>query len=86
MLGWCTQAGNTLLLVTTSWAVQRGYKVPLHPLQGHPGPTDLPCVVRGGKEESSEGGGGRGGGGRELSQECCELTEQGDHSIINKAW
>ena len=25
-------------------------------------------------------------GGRELSQECCELTEQGDHSIINKAW
>jgi len=36
------------------------------------------------KEGEGEGGGRK--GGRELSQECCELTEQGDHSIINKAW
>ena len=51
VLGWCTRDGNTLLLVTASWAVQREYKVPLHPWQGHLGLTDPPCVVRGGREE-----------------------------------
>ena len=50
-----------MLLVTASSAVQREYKVPLHPLQGHLGPTDPPCVLRGGREEEESEKRGREG-------------------------
>ena len=53
--------------MTVSWAVQREYRVPLHPLQGHRGLTGPPCVLRGrerGQGVEREVEGWRGGKGR----------------------